>query len=132
MEIIYKADVVPSIEAIINLYNSAGLNRPTSDRERIARMYEHSNLVLTAWHGEMLVGIARSLTDFCYCCYLSDLAVREHYKCAGIGKKLVAMTKEIVGQQSMVLLLAAPEAITYYPKIGMDKVENGFIFKRLQ
>ena len=132
MEITYKFNTIPSIEVIIELYDNAGLNRPTADFDRIAKMYVNSNLIVTAWDKDKLVGISRSLTDFCYCCYLSDLAVRQEYKYSGIGKKLVELTKEKVGENSMLLLLAAPSAIEYYPKIGMEKVENGFIIKRLK
>jgi len=130
MEITYKFDIIPTTETIIDLYEDAGLNRPTKDKERIAQMYAHSNLVVTAWHDDKLVGISRSLTDFSYCCYLSDLAVRQHYKGAGIGKKLTELTKRRIGETTMLLLLAAPEAIDYYPKIGFEKVDNGFIIKR--
>jgi predicted GNAT superfamily acetyltransferase len=130
MEITYKFNTIPSTEVIIALYDNAGLNRPTADFDRIAKMYANSNLIVTAWDKDKLVGISRSLTDFCYCCYLSDLAVRQEYKYSGIGKKLVELTKEKVSENSMLLLLAAPSAIEYYPKIGMEKVENGFIIKR--
>jgi len=132
MEITYKFNIIPSTEAIIALYVNAGLNRPTADSDRIAKMYANSNLIVTAWDKDKLVGISRSLTDFCYCCYLSDLAVRQEYKYSGIGKKLVELTKEKVSENSMLLLLAAPSAIEYYPKIGMEKVENGFIIKRVK
>lgn len=130
MEITYKINTTPDTEAIIELCNSSGISRPTTDRERIAKMYAHSNLIVTAWHNELLVGISRSLTDFCYCCYLSDLAVRKEYQKHGIGKKLIAITKENIGDQVMLLLLSAPSAIDYYPKIGFQKVDNGFIIKR--
>jgi predicted GNAT superfamily acetyltransferase len=132
MEITYKFNTMPSTEVIIELYDNAGLNRPTADLDRIAKMYANSNLIVTAWDKDKLVGISRSLTDFCYCCYLSDLAVRQEYKYSGIGKKLVELTKEKVSENSMLLLLAAPSAIEYYPKIGMEKVENGFIIKRVK
>lgn len=132
MEITYKFNIIPSAEVIIALYDNAGLNRPTADFDRIAKMYANSNLIVTAWDKDKLVGISRSLTDFCYCCYLSDLAVRQEYKYSGIGKKLVELTKEKVSENSMLLLLAAPSAIEYYPKIGMEKVENGFIIKRVK
>ncbi len=69
MDITYKFDVVPKTHDIIQLYRSSGINRPIDDEERIAKMYQHSNLIITAWVDEMLVGIARSLTDFCYSCY---------------------------------------------------------------
>jgi GNAT superfamily N-acetyltransferase len=108
MNITYRLDVIPSPEEIIEVYTSAGLNRPVQDAERIEKMYLNSNLIATAWEGERLVGVARSLTDFCYCCYLSDLAVREEYKKQGIGKKLIELTKERLGEQVMLLLLSAP------------------------
>jgi predicted N-acetyltransferase YhbS len=130
MKIVYRSGTTPSIKSIIELYNDAGLNRPTADIERISKMYANSNLVITAWDEDKLVGIARSLTDFCYCCYLSDLAVRKKYKRNGIGKRLIELTKEKVGEGSMLLLLSAPAAMEYYPKVGLEKVNNGFIIKR--
>ncbi|PVY41372.1 GNAT family N-acetyltransferase [Pontibacter virosus] len=130
MNISYRSDLTPDTQLIIDLYNSSGINRPTADRERIARMYANSNLIVSAWDGEQLVGIARSLTDFCYACYLSDLAVRKEYQKDGIGRKLIALTKETIGDQTMLLLLSAPAAMDYYPKVGFDKVENGFMIKR--
>lgn len=126
----YKYDIIPPAEVIIEVYASAGLNRPLDDKERIAKMYANSNLVVSAWHDEKLVGIARSLTDFCYCCYLSDLAVREEYKKSGIGKRLIELTQEKLGEQVMLLLLSAPGAMEYYPKVGFEKVANGFIIHR--
>jgi N-acetylglutamate synthase-like GNAT family acetyltransferase len=130
MEISYKIDVLPDTEPIIDLYESAGLNRPTTDKDRIAKMYANSNFIVSAWDADKLVGIARSLTDFCYCCYLSDLAVRQEYKHKGIGKKLIALTKEKIGEQTILLLLSAPAAMDYYPKLNFQKVENGFIINR--
>ena len=87
MEISYQLDIIPDTDQIIDVYNSSGINRPTADKERIMKMYGGSNLVATAWVNGSLVGISRSLTDFCYCCYLSDLAVREEYKNKEIGTK---------------------------------------------
>lgn len=132
MEITYRLDFTPETALIIDLYNSSGINRPTSANKRIAEMYANSNLVVTAWEEDKLVGIARSLTDFCYCCYLSDLAVRKEYQKYGIGKKLIALTNERIGKQTMLLLLAAPSAMDYYPKVGFQKVNNGFIINRTE
>lgn len=132
MEINYRDDIIPSIEQIIEVYDSSGINRPTFDRKRIKKMYSNSNLVLTAWDNDKLVGISRSLTDFCYSCYLSDLAVRIEYQKRGVGKKLIQVTKELVGEQTALILLASPIAIDYYPKIGMSKIDNGFIIKRTE
>ncbi len=130
MNISYQINIIPPTKAIAELYNSSGLNRPTADLERMAKMYAHSNLVISAWNGLQLVGIARSLTDFCYSCYLADLAVREEYKSLGIGKKLIALTKEQIGEQTMLLLLSAPAAMAYYPKVGFEQADNAFLIKR--
>lgn len=130
MELIYKTDVIPTTEQIIELYENAGLPRPTHDKERIGKMYANANLIISAWNGNQLVGVSRAITDWVWSCYLADLAVRNDYKASGIGRQLVKLTKEKVGAQSMVLLLSVPTAMEYYPKIGMEKVDNGFIIFR--
>jgi predicted N-acetyltransferase YhbS len=130
MEITYRNDITPQSDHIIDVYNSSGINRPTTDKQRIEKMYANSNLILTAWDDDKLVGVSRSLTDFCYCCYLSDLAVRKEYQKCGIGKKLIELTKENISEQTTLILLSAPAAINYYPKVGMEKIDNGFIIKR--
>jgi len=93
-------------------------------------MIENANLTLTAWDGEKLVGIARAVTDFSYCCYLSDLAVDRAYQRQGIGKELIRRMRQMLGDEVMILLLAAPEAMEYYPHIGFSKVENGWLIRR--
>ena len=130
MDIIYRSDIVPETVHVTSLYKSSGLNRPLDDEARIAEMYRNSNLIITAWHENKLVGVARSLTDFCYCCYLSDLAVHEEYKQQGIGKKLIALTQEETGDRVTLILLSAPGAMGYYPKAGFDAITNGFIINR--
>lgn len=107
------------------------LNRPVDDAPRLSAMLAHANLLVTARDGAgRLVGVARSLTDFAYCCYLSDLCVDDAWQGRGIGRALVAETKRIVGPDSMVLLLSAPKPMSYYPRIGMEPVQNGFIIRR--
>ena len=122
----------PTADQIIELYDNAGLPRPTHDKERIQKMFDQSNLIVTAWDKELLVGVARSITDWVWACYLSDLAVRKEYKKTGIGKQLINLTKEKVGNQSMVLLLSVPTAMEYYPKVGFKKQESSFIIDRAE
>lgn len=130
MEIIYKVGVLPTADQVIELYENAGLPRPTHDKERIGKMYENSNLVVTAWHKDELVGACRSITDWVWSCYLADLAVNSNYKQAGIGKKLIDLTKEQVGEQTMILLLSVPTAMEYYPKVGFSKEDRSFAIHR--
>jgi len=130
MELTYRIDITPDTDQIIDVYNSSGINRPTVDKERIKKMYDNSNLIVTAWDNEKLVGISRSLTDYCYCCYLSDLAVRKDYQKSGIGKKLIEITKNEIGEQTALILLSAPIAMDYYPKVGFQKIDNAYLIKR--
>jgi GNAT superfamily N-acetyltransferase len=104
--------------------------RPLDSAERVGRMLRNSNLILTARDGDRLVGVARSVTDYAYCCYLSDLAVDTSYQKRGIGKRLIEETRRAVGPESMVLLLSAPRAMSYYPHIGMPKLDNAFMYNR--
>jgi predicted N-acetyltransferase YhbS len=89
-------------------------------------MLKEANLVLTAWDEALLVGISRSITDWVYCTYLSDLAVRADYQGRGIGKELVRLTREAT-PQATVILLAAPQAVDYYPRIGMTRHESAWV-----
>ncbi len=126
----YKVNEYPNISEVIALYDDAELRRPTDDMERIERMYAHSNLIVTAWDEHLLVGVARSVTDFSYCCYLSDLAVRKAYQRQGVGKELLALTKAQVGDEAMLLLISAPDALGFYPKMAMQEAKNGFFMAR--
>jgi predicted N-acetyltransferase YhbS len=94
--------------------------RPVDDPQCVAAMLRHANLLCTAWDGDRLVGVARSVTDFEFCCYLSDLAVDVAYQKRGIGRELIALTKSRLGSRAMLILLAAPKAEKYYPKIGFE------------
>lgn len=128
----FKIGIHPNTSEIIKLYNSSGITRPTNDSDRISKMYKNSNLIITAWLNNELVGIARSLTDFCYACYLSDLAVNSEYQKEGIGKHLINLTTKEIGPQTTLILLSAPLAMEYYPKIGFDTIKNGFIIPRTE
>jgi predicted N-acetyltransferase YhbS len=95
-----------------------GERRPIDDRECMAGMVNNSNLLVTAWDGDKLVGVARSMTDFHYACYLSDLAVDGDYQRQGIGKQLQILTQQQLGRHCKLILIAAPAANAYYGRIG--------------
>ena len=105
---------------VIELYKAStlGARRPIEDRQRFEAMIKNANLVISAWDGDLLVGISRSMTDFSYVTYLSDIAVRVSHQKQGIGKELIRQTQLHGGPQTTVLLLAAPAAEKYYPHIG--------------
>src|SRR5262245_3126941 len=111
------------LDQVIELYHAStlGERRPVDDRGIMKDMIEHANLVVTAWDSALLVGIARTLTDFSYVGYVADLAVRATHQRQGIGIELIQKTRAKMGPRSMLVLLAAPKAVDYYPKIGFAK-----------
>lgn len=130
--ITYRDDVRISTPMFIDLLKRSTLDarRPVDDPERIQCMLDHGNVLVTAWHNDILVGVSRALTDFSFCCYLSDLAVDESFQKQGIGKKLIDETHRVAGPQTMLILLAAPAAALYYPKIGMERFTDCFVVRR--
>ena len=112
------------LEVLID--SSLGERRPIDDYARIERMVQNANLIVTARIDEKLIGVARSISDFTYCTYLSDLAVKSSYQKRGIGKELIRLTKQI-SEPAKLILLSAPAAIDYYPKIGMTKHNFCFV-----
>lgn len=129
MPIEYKQNVPLELEAAIELYRAStlGLRRPVDDAARMAKMLANANLVVTAWEGEQLVGIARSVTDWVYCCYLSDLAVHAGQQKKGIGRQLIRATQAALDPQAKIILLAAPSAVDYYPRIGFEQHPSAWI-----
>lgn len=117
---------------IARVFNSSGITRPTDDIPRIARMFEASNLVISAWANGVLIGVCRALTDYSYCCYLSDLAVDQAFQKHGIGKELIRRVHSTVGDEVSVILLAAPGAMSYYPTVGFTRAENAFVIRRMK
>ena len=129
MPIHYETDRTINSGEFIDLLRRSTLaeRRPVDDQACIAAMLRHTNLLCTAWDGEKLIGVARSLTDFEYCCYLSDLAVDEKYQKQGIGKELIRLTQSKLGRHAKIILLSAPRAQTYYPKIGFEAHQSAWI-----
>ena len=122
-----------SVEEFCGVVHNSGLNRPVDDVARMTLMLANSNLVITARDsgaGGRLIGVSRCVTDFAFCCYLSDLCVEVGWQGHGVGRALVAATKRAVGPECNLLLLSAPRAMTFYPRIAMDRAENAFVIRR--
>ncbi|EGQ8312757.1 GNAT family N-acetyltransferase [Vibrio artabrorum] len=115
---------------VARVFDSSGIIRPSNNIPRIKRMLDGANLTFSAWDEDTLIGVCRALTDFSYCCYLSDLAVDAKYQGKGIGKHLISMVQEAIGEEVSLILLSAAGAINYYPHIGLSKADNAFILKR--
>ncbi|MBM4250679.1 MAG: GNAT family N-acetyltransferase [Deltaproteobacteria bacterium] len=129
MNITYKSNSSIDLSEVIALYKAStlGLRRPVDDRQCMQQMMRHANLIVSAWDGTKLVGLARSLSDFAFCTYLSDLAVDVAYQHKGIGKELIRQTQSL-GGKATIYLFSAPAAVAYYPKIGFNR-GDGFILR---
>jgi len=131
--ITYQIEDNIKIEEFIHvLVNSTlGERRPVNNPEILAEMLKHANLIITARDNGKLIGISRAITDFVYCTYLSDLAVDERYQKMGIGKQLIRMTKKETPKAKLILL-SAPKAVNYYPRIGMTQWEQCYVLDNLE
>ena len=130
MAINYTIEQGVSAAEVAAVFAASGIRRPVDDLERIARMITNADIIACARDNGRLVGVARALTDFSYCCYLSDLAVDRAYQRQGIGRGLIDLVAKTIGDESMLLLLSAPEADEYYPHIGFGKADNAWIIAR--
>lgn len=132
MHIEYKVDAPITTEQFIEVLNKStlGERRPVDDYECMEGMVNNANLNITAWHRAEIIGIARSITDYNYSCYLADLAVDKKYQNMGIGKKLIKLTQAQLGPKCSLLLLAAPAANSYYEHIGFENNPRCWVLGR--
>jgi predicted N-acetyltransferase YhbS len=128
----YRDNATITAEEAIDLYSRStlGERRPIHNIQTFEAMLKNANLTITAWDGEKLVGISRSLTDFAYVAYLADLAVDQQYQRSGIGKQLIEETKARLGSECMIVLLAAPKANEYYEHIGFEHNPRAWTLKK--
>jgi GNAT superfamily N-acetyltransferase len=131
MAIDYRTNVIPDVHQVIDLYkcSTLGVRRPVDKPDVFQGMIDNATIVITAWDNEKLVGIARALSDFVYVTYLADLVVHEHYQQQGIGKQLIALTQAQASPDCMMVLLAAPQANDYYPKLGFTHNPRAWMLK---
>ena len=137
VEIQFAKEPGLSVAEFVDVLERSSLaeRRPVADLKRIGTMLERADIIVTARAGGVLVGVARSVTDFSYCCYLSDLAVDRHWQGRGIGTGLMLRTKEAAvaefGDGVRCILLSAPAAIEFYEKVGLERHPNCFDFTNL-
>ena len=127
--VIYRLepDLTPEEFIDVLVRSTLAERRPVNDHDTIRAMLKNADVILTARLDGLLVGVSRAITDFAYCTYLSDLAVDVRHQRQGIGRELIRHTHEAAGLHTMLLLLAAPKAQSYYPHIGMKKHESCWV-----
>ncbi len=132
MDITYAVEPELGSDEFIDVLRRSTLaeRRPVDDLERIEGMLRHADIIVTArFSSGMLVGVSRAITDWSYCTYLSDLAVGAQWQRRGIGKELIRRTHERAGMRTTLILLSAPAATEYYPRIGMERHESCWVVR---
>ncbi len=131
-DVVYQFEPALGVDEFLDVLNRSTLaeRRPVDEPETIRAMLRNADILATARVEGRLVGVSRAITDFAYCAYLSDLAVDEAYQRRGIGRELIRRTHEAAGPGTTLILLAAPGARTYYPRVGMIAHDSCWIIPR--
>jgi ribosomal protein S18 acetylase RimI-like enzyme len=134
MDVSFQRESYPAlgVDEYIDILERSTLaeRRPVGEPETIRGMLANAGIIVTARTGGLLVGISRAITDHSFCTYLSDLAVDRAFQRRGIGKELIRRTHEAAGHHTSLILLAAPQARTYYPHVGMQAHDSCWIIPR--
>ena len=110
--------------------STLGLRRPLADLAAMELMFQHGNVYIGTYDRSKLVGLARVMTDFVYTSYLSDLAIDVEYQHQGIGKALIMEVEKFI-PRAKVILISAPAAEGYYPKIGMQNQPHCYVLNNI-
>ena len=128
-----EQELTPAEFRQILIESGFGPYRPIDDEPRLTAMLTGANLIVTArldTPERPLVGVARAMTDFAWSCYLSELAVAPAVQRLGIGRGLIEEARRQLGPAVSVILLSTPDAVPFYERIAMRRIEHAFWFRR--
>jgi len=127
----YKIDDRCTVYEVQEVFMRSGIRRPVGDADRLQRMIDNADEIITARDGSKLVGFLRAITDYSYCCYISDIAVDTDHQGIGIGKELIRMLRDKLGEEEIqYVLTSAPKTVGFYEKIGFERADKAFVIKR--
>ena len=111
-----------------------GATRPVDNEPRLQQMLVAADLILTARLNQPrhLVGVARCITDFSWCCYLAELAVAASAQGLGIGRGLLDEARRQLGPRVSLTLESVPDAARFYERAGMARVQDAFVYRRAE
>ncbi|MGO4785866.1 GNAT family N-acetyltransferase [Paenibacillus sp. 2KB_20] len=131
MNLEYKINDNCIVSEVEEVFIRSGIRRPVGDSDRIHRMIDNADEIITVREGNKLVGFLRAITDYSYCCYISDIAVDMDYQGLGIGKELIRVLRDKLGEDEIqYVLTSAPKAAGFYERIGFERADKAFVIKR--
>ena len=131
MTIDYRDDHEIDLDQLTVLFNSAGWERRTADRDRLAQLVRGSLYVVSAWDGDRLVGFARGISDGATNAYISTVAVLPEYQKRGIGRKVIQ--RLVANRDGIQFVLHANErAYPFYLHLdlGFEPFDNVLVRRR--
>ena len=121
-----KVNAPLTVQQVHDPYQQTHFDKPIAGAARLQVMIDETQLVLSVWDDEHLIGFARCLTDFEYCCYLSDILILPAYEGHQIGRQLIATLQAYIGPRVTLSLRAADSAVGFYERINLPHADNMF------
>lgn len=109
-----------AIEQILPIYESNLWSSAKKPRV-LHQALLNSHALVSAWDGEMLIGIGNAISDGFLVVYYPHLLVSPDYQGQGIGKRIMEILKKRYEEMHMHMLVADSEAIVFYEKCGFTR-----------
>ncbi|MGD9725762.1 MAG: GNAT family N-acetyltransferase [Nitrospiraceae bacterium] len=118
------------LSQLLRLYHQAPWTKGRT-AEQAQRMLGHTDLVVSAWDGDRLVGFGRVLTDYVFRASIWDIIVDKGYQGRGIGTHLVRHILDHPTLQHVELFWLCTRMPGFYERLGFSaKEQAGMVWTR--
>ncbi|KRK89804.1 GNAT family N-acetyltransferase [Lentilactobacillus sunkii] len=123
----YQKNTAISLTDLVHLYGSVGWKEYTIDSAKLQQAVNQSLFVVSAWHGDKLVGLIRCVGDGISIVYIQDLLVLPDYRRQKIGTELMKMvdTEYSDVRQKVLLTEESPVTRKFYLSCGYHSADHG-------
>jgi len=125
----YHTNKKVDYDKLQTLFNQVGWNDKTSDINRLKAMVENSQIVVTAWDEEIIIGFARGTTDYVFNGQINNVVVDSKYRRKGIGKVLINKILDN-SKQVTYMLRGSIRNEEFYRSLGFEDGPISLVYKR--
>ena len=127
--IMYRTDRKLDYNKLKALFDEVGWSDKTDDINRLKAMVDNSQIIVTAWDEDIMIGFARCITDYVFNGQINNVVVDSNYRRKGIGKVLI---KTILDSSKEVtyILRGDIENENFYRSIGFEDSPISLVYKR--
>jgi len=123
-----KKDLDPT--KLVRLYHQAPWAKGRT-LEDAREMLRHTDVAVTAWDGDLLIGFGRVLTDYVYRATIWDVIVDKAYQRQGIGADIVQRILNHPRLKKVELFWLCTRMPGFYEKLGFSsKEQTGMVRSR--